>query len=72
MLDGFITREDGIYYYELGQYGRLGLNYIDGYYYIVNYGGKLVTNQRYYVWETNGLSIEMNYNFDEFGRVISA
>ncbi len=70
ILNGFITRDDGIYYYENGKCGKMGLNYIDGYYYFVNAGGKLITSQTYYVWETNGFSIEMNYTFDALGRVI--
>ena len=70
MLDGFVTKEDGLYYYETGKCGRVGLNYIDGYYYFVDYGGKLITNRTYYVWETNGLSIKMNYTFDELGRAV--
>ena len=70
MLDGFVTKDDGIYYYENGKYGKLGLNYIDGYYYFIEYAGKVVTNGRHYVWETNGYSIKMNYTFDELGRVV--
>ncbi len=71
MLDGFITREDGIYYYEMGKPGKLGLFEYEGDYYFVKSGdGLIVTNQRYYAWETNGLSMEMNYTFDEAGRVV--
>ena len=70
MLDGFVTKDDGIYYYENGKYGTLGLNYIDGYYYFVDYAGKLWTNGKYHVWKTNGYSVQMSYTFDEFGRVI--
>ena len=70
MLDGFVTRDDGIYYYETGMPGRVGLNYIDGYYYFVNYGGKIITDTSYYVWATNGYTVAMTYRFDELGRVI--
>ena len=70
MLDGFVTKTDGIYYYENGKPGRVGLNYIDGYYYFVDYSGKLFTNGTYFVWETNGYSIGMKYKFDALGRVI--
>ena len=70
MLNGFITKADGIYYYEMGKPGQVGLNYIDGYYYFVKYDGQLVTNQTYYVWQTNGYTIEMNYKFDAAGRVV--
>ena len=70
MLDGFVTMEDGIYYYENGRTPSPGLIYVDGYYYFVYWGGKLITNRTFYVWETNGYSIRMNYTFDELGRVI--
>ena len=71
MLNGFITRDGEIYYYENGKPGRVGLNYIDGYYYFIDYYGFVLRNRKaYYVWETNGLSVEMNYNFDEYGRII--
>ena len=42
--------------------------YID--YYFVRKDGQLVVNQTYYAWETNGLSVEMNYTFDENGRIV--
>ena len=70
MLDGFITRDGAIYYYENGKPGKLGLNYIDGYYYFITGGGLLKRNGTYYVWETNGLSVGMNYTFDEYGRAV--
>ena len=70
MLNGFVTRDDGIYYYDTGKYGRVGLNLIDGDYYFVGYYGKLYTNGTYYVWETNGYSICMNYTFDETGKLV--
>jgi glucan-binding YG repeat protein len=70
MLDGFITKDDGIYYYEDGKVGTVGLNYIDGYYYFVGYDGKLVTSRTYYVWKTNGLSIQREYTFDAQGRIV--
>ncbi len=70
MLDGFVEMADGLYYYETGKPGTLGLSYIDGYYYFVNYGGKLVTDETYYVWQTNGLTVPMNYTFDSMGRIV--
>ena len=70
MLDGFVTKSDGIYYYENGKLGRVGLNYIDGYYYFVSAKGRLVTNQSFYVWETNGLLIAATYKFNEIGQII--
>ncbi len=69
MLNGFITREDGIYYYKNGSTPAPGLIKEGDYYYFVSWGGKLITDQTYYVWATNGLSIETNYKFDELGRI---
>ena len=71
MYNGFVTKDDGIYYYVQGKVGTVGLNYIDGYYYFINYSGKLVTNQQFYVWETNGLLLETTYTFDANGRIIA-
>ncbi len=70
MLDGFVTKADGIYYYENGKIGKVGVNYIDGYYYFLNTQGKLVTNQTFWVWETNGLILESSYIFNELGQIV--
>ena len=70
IYDGIVEKADGYYYYEMGQPKMAGLIEIDGYYYFASGGGKLITNQVYYVWKGNGLTIEMNYYFDEFGRVV--
>jgi len=70
MYDGFVTKADGIYYYENGKIGKHGVNYIDGHYYFLNTQGKLVTNQTFWVWETNGLILETNYVFNELGQII--
>ncbi|MGN1051633.1 MAG: hypothetical protein ACI4QE_04970, partial [Acutalibacteraceae bacterium] len=70
LLNGFVTKDDGIYYYENGKPGKVGLNYVDGNYYFVRYGGKLVTNQSYYAWETNDILLESTYTFDEQGRIV--
>ncbi|MBQ8001191.1 MAG: phosphodiester glycosidase family protein [Ruminococcus sp.] len=70
MLDGFVTEDGVLKYYENGKYGKVGLHYIDGYYYFIDYGAKVITDQSYYVWETNGYTIPMTYKFDSLGRVI--
>ncbi len=71
MLNGIVEKNGGYYYYEMGQPKMAGLILVDGYYYFArNAQGELVTNRTYYVWKTNGLSIAMNYTFDEFGRAI--
>ena len=70
MLDGFVTKADGIYYYEDGRQGAVGLHYIDGHYYFVGSDGKLVVNRTYYVWKTNGYCVAGNYTFDAQGRIV--
>ena len=69
-LNGFVTKEDGIYYYINGKIGPVGLNYIDGYYYFVNYDGSIVVNQDFYVWRGNELLLETTYTFNELGQII--
>ncbi len=70
MYDGFVTIDSTIYYYENGSTPKPGLIEVDGDYYFVDWGGKIITNQKFYVWEGNGYTIEMNYTFDETGKVI--
>lgn len=70
ILNGFMTKADGIYYFVNGSTPAPGLIYVDGDYYYVNWGGKLVTNQTFYVSRTNGYTIPMNYTFDENGRLV--
>ena len=70
MLNGFVEKEDGRYYYINGKGKELGLVKIDGHFYFVNANGKLVTNKTYYVWNTNDLMIEKEYTFNELGQII--
>ena len=70
MLNGFVTKENKIYYYKNGVTPAPGLIEVDGDYYFVNWGGEIVTSKTFFVWETNGLSIKMNYTFDETGKII--
>ena len=70
MIDGFVTEDGVLKYYENGKFGKIGLHYIDGYYYFIDYGAKVIVNQSYYVWETNGYTIPMTYRFDAQGRVV--
>ena len=72
MLQGFVEKADGTYYYANGQAGsEYGLIYVDGYYYFVMMDGKLIKDQTYHVWEANGLLVEQKYTFDELGRLVS-
>ncbi len=70
MLDGFVTKDDGLYLYDNGSPAPLGLTYIDGYYYYVSWGGQLITNKAYQCDVTNGYSIKWHYTFDEYGRAV--
>ncbi len=71
MLNGFVTKDDGIYYYVNGSTPMPRILYVDGYYYYVNWGGKLVTNCTCYV-PADGVyaDISMTYRFDEYGRLV--
>ncbi len=70
-VNGFVTKDDGIYYYEMGAKATNGIHYIDGYYYFVENDGKIVTGTKYYVWKGNGLLKRGNYTFNELGQVIA-
>jgi len=72
IFNGFYDGEDGsIYYYINGKKAAIGLYYVDGYYYFVTSGGKLITNQtKYYVYKGNGLLFETYYDFNELGQII--
>ena len=70
MLDGFVVENGELRYYELGTYGKVGLNYIDGSYYFVDYGGKVWVSGTYYVWEPNGYTVPMSYTFDANGKIV--
>jgi len=70
MLDGFVTIDGVIYYYENGTTPRPGIIEVDGDYYFVNWGGVIVTNQTFFVFEGNGYTIKMNYTFDETGKIV--
>ena len=70
MLNGFVAKDDGIYYYANGKSGPTGLIYVDGYYYFVTSNGRIIVSQTYYVEETNGLLPEKNYTFNELGQIV--
>ena len=71
MLNGFVTKEDGIYYYVNGNTPSPRLIYVDGYYYYVSWGGKLYTNMIGYV-PADGVynQIPMHYTFNELGQIV--
>ena len=71
MLNGFVTKDDGIYYYENGNTPAPKMIFIDGYYYYVSWGGKLLTNGSHYV-PADGVynDIPVLGNFNELGQLI--
>ncbi|MBO5869333.1 MAG: hypothetical protein J6Q89_01160, partial [Clostridia bacterium] len=70
MLDGIVEKNGELYYYENGNGVEKGLIYVDGYYYFSQAGGKLVTNQDFYVYNANGLLVETTYTFNANGRIV--
>ena len=71
MLNGFVTKDDGIYYYENGNTPAPKMIFVDGYYYYVSWGGKLLTNGTYYV-SADGVynEISIKGTFNELGQLI--
>lgn len=72
MLQGVVEKEDGLYYYDLGNTKYLGLILRDGEYYYVNEGGKLEIGR---VWvgsyACNGLVTKGYYEFGEDGAMLN-
>jgi len=68
---GEIVSIDGeLYYYECGQPVNKGLFMMDGYYYFTLHDGKLVRNQKYYVWIDNDYLMAEHYIFNDLGQII--
>ncbi len=70
MLNGFVTIDGVKYYYVNGNTPMPGLIEVDGDYYFVNWGGVVVVNQKFFVFDGGDYTIKMNYVFDEEGRII--
>ncbi len=70
MLQGFVDDGDTTYYYVNGNNPAPGVIEVDGDYYFVNWGGVIVKNQTFYVFNGNGYTVEMTYTFDENGKII--
>lgn len=72
MLQGVVEREDGLYYYDLGNTKYLGLIERDGEYYYVNEGGKLEIGR---VWvgtyASNGIVSKGYYEFGADGAMLN-
>ena len=56
-------------YYQQGKVKAIGLVLVDGFYYFADVGGKIATGKAY-VWRTNGILPEENYQFHEDGRMV--
>ena len=70
MLDGFVKKADGIYYYIQGKAASAGVYKVDGYFYCVqNNSGKLVVSQQYKVSDPNNVLIEGTYTFNALGQI---
>ncbi len=69
--DGTYDGKSGTYYVENGICVYAGLIYVDGYYYYVNSGCKIVKSQDYGVSKTNDLLPAGTYTFDDQGRMIN-
>jgi len=71
MLNGFVTTDSGVYYYENGNTPAPKVIYVDGYFYYVSWGGKLAMNTTEYV-AADGIytDIPMVYRFDSLGHIV--
>ena len=71
MLQGFVDKEDGLYYYVNGRPATkmVGLNKIDGSYYFIDSNGKIATGLRN-CWKTNCDLPVGNYEFDADGKAL--
>ena len=68
---GEIINKNGVYYYyENGKPNEKGLFFLNGHYYFAHVGGRLITDQKYYVFKGNDLLLEKTYTFNEFGQII--
>ena len=72
MLQGVVEKEDGLYYYDLGNTRYQGLILRDGEYYYVNEGGKLEIGRVYVgTYASNGLVSKGYYEFGADGAMLN-
>ena len=72
MLDGMVKKNGEPYYYELGKPVERGFFKFEGDYYYSQFDGKLITNQKYYVWKLDP-SCDLptgNYEFGADGKML--
>ncbi len=72
LLNGLVTKTDGVYYYVNGKTVQANMILIDGNYYYIGTGGKALTGVQYVgSFACNGLvPAGFNYTFAEDGRLI--
>lgn len=72
MLQGVVEKEDGLYYYDLGNTQYLGLIERNGEFYYVNEGGKLEIGRVYVgTYASNGLVSKGTYEFGADGAMLN-
>ena len=68
-VNGIVSENSSLYYYENGLRTYAGLIEIDGSYYYVKTSGEVVHGRSYWISKTNGLMAEGSYTFDADGRM---
>ncbi len=71
MLNGFVTKDNTIYYYKNGNTPRPGVVEVNGDYYFVTWSGVVVTNKTFYVFEENEYTVKAYYSSDATGKIIA-
>ncbi len=66
MLQGIIDKDGVLYYYENGAPKEMGLFKYEDSYYVAQYDGSLIVNQKYYVWKLDA-SADLPKAHYEFG-----
>ena len=72
MLNGIVDKDGVLYYYENGKRVHKGLFLYNGHYYDAEADGKLITDQKYYVWklDTSAQLPKDTYEFGADGRML--
>ena len=68
-VNGIVSENSSLYYYENGLRTYAGLIEIDGSYYYVKTDGEVVHGRSYWISKTNGLMAEGSYTFDADGKM---
>ena len=68
-VNGIVSEDGSLYYYQDGLRTYAGLIEIDGSYYYVKTDGEVVHGRSYWISKTNGLMAEGSYSFDADGKM---